>query len=184
MSKLLMEYKDIRNNINLKLNNWKNIKTTNCYAFAMGLDIPYDKICSRAYSYSLGEMGKYIYDLSSNEIYVIPYKYRFMMDMDALDIKVSEANQFDKSLCDIDSDGYLSWLIALYQKEAQRSKDLHMLRKSPDGIWYHKRGYKGKINNKDDKGIIIKDLDQASIEYHIENKQYKMIGVYNLRLKK
>lgn len=47
--------KNLKKYIDLKTDNWEYNKTTNCYAFALGLDIPENKITRRAY------YGGYIY---------------------------------------------------------------------------------------------------------------------------
>ena len=65
MGKLLMDYKSIRDQIKLT-DDWINIKTTNCYAYALGLDI---------------------YDLSLED--------RMQLDLDALDISCVLTSQFD-----------------------------------------------------------------------------------------
>lgn len=51
-----MELDELRRHIILNNCEWKNILTTNCYAYALGLDIPQEKIGNCAY-----ELGNIYY---------------------------------------------------------------------------------------------------------------------------
>ncbi len=183
MEKLKMSYDEIRSKIDLKFN-WDNIKTTNCYAYALGLDIPYSEVLEGNYAYSIGEIGKFSFNMDSDYLYRLPYYYRMLIDMQTLGIKIDEVRESYPSLCDIDSDGYLSWVVALYEAKSTITSDFHLLRKTSDGIWYHKRGTTGAVTNIDDDKKIITNLDDIYLDWMYDEDPYVRVGVYNLRLKR
>ena len=86
---LKMSIKDIRKSMSYERDafDWKNILKTNCFAFAMGLDIPENDICEQAYS-----LGKIATEL---EIYPKNYTYeeRFINDIKALGLSYETSNE-------------------------------------------------------------------------------------------
>ena len=142
-----MSVDKIRNSIDLKKDNWINMEDTNCYAYALGLDIKEDDIMPYAYipgtiSNSKDYLPKnamFTNDMLINNIY---------LDLDFLGIDYREINPKDK----IDSD---EWKIALFISYIfGNNYDYHFLREV-DNIWYHKNGYGGPISKYDSKGRVI-----------------------------
>ena len=81
---LKISLNDLRNKIDIKKTSWENMTTTNCYAYALGLDIPEENICK--YAYDPGTIG------NSNYPLYIPFTYdelinNILIDLMALDIK-------------------------------------------------------------------------------------------------
>lgn len=183
MSKLLMDYKSIRDSINLKEDYWNNIKTTNCYAFALGLDIPSGKLMSFGIEspYGVGNIGRFKFGYDYFDIYGLTFEERFFMDLDALGIQHREANQYEK----MDSkNNNLNWLIAMYRDT--KTPDFHFLRKRSDNFWTHKLGRDGDISIVDSTGRLITNLDNAKFHYvhKYETVDYEFKGVYKLTLKR
>lgn len=181
MSKLLMSYKEIRESIKLKENEWNNIRTTNCYAYALGLDIPSGKLMSFGfeYPYDVGVIGSDFYQYDYFDLFGFSLEERLFLDLNALGIEFEESNQFDKIP---NNNQNLSWLIAMY-KDAN-SPDFHFLRKINNYYWMHKVGMYGNISNRDSKGNLITDLDTSTFVYSEKNRiiDYRFEKVYKLSL--
>ena len=166
-----MNTEEIRNKIILDNINWKHIFTTNCYAFALGLDIKERSIMKDAYqpgtisNNNLGEWFTYG-ELLSN----------LKSDFDYLGIDYKEINPTDNIAED-------EWKIALFIKIYNYNygkivlSDFHFLRQIGDS-WYHKPGYYGLPTNKDSNDKIITDPTMCNIY----NKAYQK--TYSLKLKK
>lgn len=183
MSKLLMDYKSIRDSIDLKENNWNNIKTTNCYAFALGLDIPSGVIMTfgMEYPYRVGSIGRFKYDYDYYDMYGLTLEERLYLDLDALGIDHRKANQNEETKCDNNN---LNWLVAMYKDK--NTPDFHFLRKGSNNFWIHKLGRDGDISIIDANGRLITDLENASFyyEHEYETVDYELKGIYKLTLKR
>ena len=171
-----MDYKSIRDQIKLT-DDWINIKTTNCYAYALGLDIPRDKIMSRSFEdpYGVGNIGRFKEKISFFDIYDLSLEDRMQLDLDALDISCVLTSQFDTLNS---NDEELKWLIAMYRNTDH--PDFHFLRKYNHSYWTHKLGKKGDISCRDSYGNIITNLDKADFSRY----NYELSGVYKLTLKR
>ena len=147
-----MSAEEIRNRIILYKKNWRNIKTTNCYAYALGLDVPEKKICN--YAYQPGVMSNHNIPFMAKDL--VPYDTfidSVNSDLDYLGIEVKEINPNQT----IES---YEWKIALFVpldilNHPYMIDDFHFIKQYPDGIWYHKYGYQGNITNNDDQNNII-----------------------------
>lgn len=143
---LLLTRDEIISKIDLNKVNWVNRYSTNCYAYALGLDVP---------QY---EIGDYVYApgvMSSSPIFLPDYRV-FTLDMlvknlyrdfKYLGIEHRIINPDDK----ISED---EWKIALfvtlaYFNSKEKIDDYHFLRQREDGTWYHKNGFEGIVSNRD-----------------------------------
>ncbi|MDE5539295.1 MAG: hypothetical protein K2J20_02270 [Bacilli bacterium] len=139
---------ELRDSIDLRKKDWINRPYTNCYAYALGLDIPEKQICS--YAYSPGVIGQSDVFLPKYRTYSYEQLINNMlMDFDALGIACREADTTD---CVLDDE----WKIALFLTGTHKEIiDFHFLREHQDGIWYHKAGKQGLVTNLDDYHQII-----------------------------
>ena len=69
--RLKMSLKVLRSLINVNKEGWDNVLYTNCYAYALGLDVPQYEICECAYAPGV---------MSSSQIFLPKYKV-FTIDM-------------------------------------------------------------------------------------------------------
>lgn len=131
---LKMSLIDIRNSINLEKENWLNNTTTNCYSYALGLDIPESDICK--YAYDPGTIG------GSNHPLYIPFSYNNLIDNILLDLKALNIDyKFIKPTDSINND---EWKIAIYIPKIYTLNyldDFHFARLRKDNTWYHKNGF-------------------------------------------
>ncbi len=141
-NQLKMSLEKIRNMIDVNKTTWQNIYTTNCYAYALGLDIPEKNICK--YAYDPGTIGN-----SQNPL-ITPFSYNVLVDNVLLDLEALRINyDFIKPTDEIDED---EWKISLYIPQIYSLHDLddfHFIRYRNNGYWYHKNGIKGYISNLD-----------------------------------
>ena len=138
-----MEKEELRNRINLKVKKWQNMNTTNCYAFALGLDIPEIQIASHAYcpgniSFSplnLSTLGCCTYEDFFNNL---------ILDLNYLGLEYKTINPLDAT-------NENEWKIALFLSWRSNGliDDFHFLRCYQNGLWYHKSSYFGSISYKD-----------------------------------
>lgn len=163
--KLLMTSDEIVEAINLNKKFWMHVLNTNCYAYALGLDVPEQKICPHAY-----EPG-----VMSGNNKVLPHMYTYntllqniLADLNFLNISYKEVNPSYQT-----SDG--EWKIAIftstigYEFEDFLADDFHFLRQMPNGLWYHKQGWKKGIIKVDSLGYTIDDPKYCCIDsYHYE----------------
>ena len=127
-------------------NEWKNSAYTNCYLFALQLDIPFFMINNR--SYFIGGITEKNIPLCNEYNYtaslLIKNLYR---DLDYLKI--------DHKIISPNEEG--DWKIALFlSKNKELITDFHLLRYYNE-TWYQKNGFKGGISNTDFSGNIITD---------------------------
>lgn len=143
-----MTFSEIREAIDLEKREWINHDSTNCYAYALGLDIPQKRIANYAYSPGVISHSK----IFLPELRTFPYEYliqNLMQDFEALGITCTESNTSDALLSD-------EWKIALFLTGTKKDiVDFHFLRQLKDGNWYHKNGWKYGIRDTDDYGQRI-----------------------------
>lgn len=132
MYKLKMSKEDIRKQIQLKPQNWRNIGTTNCYAYALGLDIKENDICK--YAYQPGTISN-ILNLSVHFDYFL---YNTLIkniekDLKTLNILYREIELDDK----IETN---KWKMAVFADIFEDDcgelfiSDFHFLRSNSDGV--------------------------------------------------
>lgn len=154
---LKMDLMELRRQINLNKKHWKHILTTNCYAYALGLDIPERRISN----------NDYFPGMISNFINKRPpfYTYSELLqglyaDLEALGIEIREIGPNEEI-----AKG--EWKIALFAGEVDMMPELfyriHFLRQRKNGIWYHKKWYK-RVSNKDDNHQIITNPEACYFE--------------------
>lgn len=165
---------------NLYIDEWKNIRGTNCYSYALCNDLSiYDlKKIDESFNYFVGvfsDSTDYIDDCDDLE-------KAFYKDMNVLNIDVKKTD-VNCTLSDNE------WLIAMYMTENYYDEnlekidfDFHFLRKSKDGIWKHKMGNLGNICEIDDDYETIYDPNKANM-YLDDNLKYNLVGIYKLHRK-
>ncbi len=162
MMNLKVNLKKVRDLVDFKTDYWINNETTNCYAFALGLDIPEDILGINSYS-----LGRFAMEKDPNlNIRSLTRLECLKRDLDAIGFIYEEIDPKDK-VENKYGDKYIKYMISLYQND----KDFHFLRKHErDGIWWHKRGWYYHPSQVDDNGKIITDLDDIKIsDYHYVN---------------
>ena len=180
MKDMIMSYKEIRDSIILKEREWNNISFTNCYAYALGLDITSTLISKFDYPYIVGSFGQNL--VYYKDFYNMSLEERLFLDLKALDIdveKVEDTVSDDKS-----------WFIAMYEDKCDKNnqKQFHFIRMSKNGIWFHKKGLYGCISCFDTAGNMITDPKKAVFySYNVINGKKvncSLDGIYKLSLKK
>jgi len=165
---LNMTLNEIKGKITLYPENWDNTYTTNCYAYALGLDIPEFKICKGAYqpgSISM-EFNPLVFDQYFNYNTLIE---NLENDLKMLDISYREVEPNEK----IEDN---EWKISVFTDNCddERIIDFHFLRQNSDGVWFHKNGFSGKISNKDRSGKIITDVTKCYLAGYKYKKSYAL----------
>ena len=169
MSSLKLSTYEIKQLISLKEDYWEYNFDTNCYAFALGLDIRENDIINNAYQ--PGIIGSTIYDIPAKRLINMSYEERIILDMKALKIQFSEALSTEETKFNfIKNSVEKTWIIALFSN----NKDFHFARKNYDGKWYHKIGYFGIPTSYDSNHKVITDIDSCSILDYQYIKSYKL----------
>ena len=176
MNEIIITPEDITKRISLKTEDWDHIYSTNCYAYALGLDINEDDICYDAYSIG----GLYKKFTKDNTIMELSLEERFYGDMEILNIQCDVVGH---NYCIFPSKPYIegfniykdySWLVAIYGDE----KEFHVIRKGTDGKWYHKEGYYNEPKELTRRKTTLIDPKEG-IPYN-----YDYVGTYKLNLKR
>ena len=146
--RLKMEIEYLRSCIDLEKKEWINRYATNCYAYALGLDIPQSKI--NRYAYTPGIISKSnIYLPSCDEFIYEDLINNIYLDLKALGIDFREIEPNEE----IEEN---EWKIAIFiARSYGKIFDYHFLREHNDGTWYHKNGFNGDISNCDCNGDVI-----------------------------
>lgn len=165
MDKLKITLQELRNSIDIQKNTWDSKYSTNCYAYALGLDIPQYQV--KCCAYAPGVIANSKINLPSKRVFsyndLITNLY---LDFDALGIKFREINPLDKI-------SYNEWKIALFitwYDEPELVVDYHFLRQHNDGIWYHKNGFEGEVSEYDNHRKIIINPEECFLRYRKYNK--------------
>ena len=120
---------------NKNILDWKNIFETNCFAFAMGLDIQEDEICEAAYG--LGQIAAEL------EIFPNNYNYEERLDCDikalGLSYETSDEKEFYSEKIKSSSGRYFD--VLFFIENDMFLPDFHFARYGKDGKLYHKRGF-------------------------------------------
>lgn len=163
---LNMSLNEIRGKIQIYPENWVNKYTTNCYAYALGLDVRESDICKHAYqpgtisgTTNIHELKYFFYDMLIEGI---------ESDLDVLGISYREVLEKEKLELN-------EWKIALFIDKYHGSLiDFHFLRQKENGIWLHKNGYMGTISKKDYIEDIITVPSEAELFPYIYKKCYAL----------
>lgn len=156
---LKMSLRKIRGSIQVYPENWINVIETNCYAYALGLDIKENDICKYAYRPGSISVNRKLFVYKDEKEEMLYLKYlsydsfvdKLENDLDCLNLEYREVNPSEP----IDSD---EWKIAfLTRKDGCRIRDFHFLRQNSDGIWTQKKGYYCGIDSVDCMGKTVKN---------------------------
>lgn len=176
--KLLIKPSEIRNNINVSgdPSDWFSCGS-NCYAYALGLDINENSICKHAYQ--PGIMGSIILNLPIINLKEMPIEERMLIDLEALKIKYKEVEPEEnynytfhtyKNSNAISSITY-DWPVAVFEAKEDLI-DFHFMRKWNDGTWRHKLGFVSYPNENDFDGKIITDPRECNLGPYKYKKTY------------
>ena len=144
---LKMEIKNIRKNMgsDINCNNWNHPRSTNCYAFSLGLNVPEREICNCAYipgNIAHQVIGTEKYDIENSDELI----KAFLNDLLALGLRYEEVDYLDKVprlRVEYESDD--SWDILLFIEDQEKMfRDFHFVKVGKDGKLYHKRGWSCK----------------------------------------
>ena len=169
MGKLLISPDKIRMGIRLTDKTWRNDINTNCYAFALGLDISEWDIAPNAYQPGM------IFAITFNKSYMdevrnMPFEQRMLLDLKILEIKCKETSPDDITCYNPKNDN-IEWVISMFESD----EDVHYLRKNNEGEWWHKQGYIfSSPTNKDDYKKIITDPRDCHLGTYRYKKTYKL----------
>ena len=167
MENLLINKKKIIELIDLKTDNWMFSSSTNCYAFALGLDVPYSEISHHAYM--VGCFAEDYLKSKNIDVYDLDFEQSFLEDLDYLGITHEEV--IPECVIKEDSLEYSSFLVSLFFSH----NDFHFLRKNQyDNLWYHKQGYLDLPRNRDSEGILIQNPRDAFLYDYMYYKTYKL----------
>ncbi len=140
---LKMSLRKIRGSIQVYPENWINVMETNCYAYALGLDIKENDICKYAYRPGTISVNRKLFVYKDEKEEMLHSKYlsydsfidKLESDLECLNLEYREAGLGEP----IDSD---EWKIALLtRKDDDRIRDFHFIRQNSDGIWTQKKDY-------------------------------------------
>ena len=173
----------MRNSININNNIWINYETTNCYAYALNMDLSYKEL--KPYE----EFGVDIYNVGMISNLKTPKTKEelvnaFKSDMRILKIEVTDV-LFDEILEENE------WKVALYQTVKgidyiDNELDFHFVKEIENGKWSHKKGKTKKISYLDDNDELITEPSLAYFSLDEENGnsvKYDFIGCYKLKKK-
>ncbi|MGM9877562.1 MAG: hypothetical protein ACI33S_02830 [Bacilli bacterium] len=135
---LNMPIKEIRELISLREEFWENDFETNCYAFALGLDIPENDICKNAFQ--PGIIAANVLNIPVSEIVKLKIEDRIILDFKVLKLgyKITETDERQNNRT-LGNYWCKSWDVLLFLKESE----FHFTRVNSDGEMYHKIGYFG-----------------------------------------
>lgn len=173
MSGLKMSVDDINKYMKFDCNNfWFNLNNTNCYAFALGLDIPEKRIIKHAYQ--PGTIGANVFSISSEKFNRLTFEEKIEIDFKALNISAVQCQPTECSLFYYENDMIIfQWIIALFYGSGC---GFHFMRKNSSGYWWHKRGYYLEYPiDFDDNNCKIKDPRDCLINDYEYIKCLKLI---------
>lgn len=159
---LKIDERKVKSLISLKELWWENSFGTNCYAFALGLDVPENEICKNAYQ--PGVIAAEKFGLPIDEVLKLKLEDKFLLDLNALKIAYYETIE-DQSANYRFLRNYVCyyWDVLLYSND----EDFHFVRRNYYGKLYHKIGYLG----------VPKECEEND-EYL---NQYTLVKKYRLR---
>ena len=147
---LKMSLNEIRGKIQMYPENWVNMYSTNCYAYALGLDIRQSDICD--YAYQPGTISE------TTNIFKSKY-FSYDMLIKGIDEKLA-LNE---------------WKIALFvDRDFDKLVGFHFLRQKENGMWLHKQDFDGIFSKKDYCGNNIITPSSAELFPYIYKKCYAL----------
>lgn len=166
MSVIKMPLTEIRGSIQIYPETWTNMKETNCYAYALGLDIKESNICERAYQ--PGTISETVnlrqYESFSYEMLISGIEN----DLDFLGINYREVEPEEKVELN-------EWKIALMIKKYCDGLDnFHFIRQDMNDAWSNKVGYQYRISKKDSLGNIINNPVSSRFFFYTYDKCYAL----------
>lgn len=144
---------------------WKYVLETNCYAYALGLDIPVNYLAKYEDSihYDPGFFGGMNLSAPFTEEKLFAH---ILSDMDALNLCCSEVSpdyNFGKN----------EWKIAVFGAVTDKEgkyKDFHFLRQTKPGfMWTHKQGFNLEPTNCDSDNKVILDPTKCKLYVQAED---------------
>lgn len=138
---------------------WITDQNTNCYAYALGLDISSWDIFPFAYELGSFSMSDIDYRRSYDDLIKV-----LKLDLEALDIQYKFVLPSYKL-----SDN--EWKIAVFSAIDPKRKeivDFHFMRQTKSGIWTHKVGTSAHPTDMDDKNRIILSPEIAKCSFKEE----------------
>lgn len=145
---------EIRESINIAKQTWTNNDTTNCYAYALGLDIPDTSI--KRFAYDPGVISGQ-YERTECGFSYEEFIRRMIADFNALGIDYGSIDPSDP----VEKN---EWKIALFLRRSGKGLDnFHFLRQREDGLWYHKVGFDNDVSIVDSFGHLITDPRECCI---------------------
>ena len=168
---LKMTLSEIRGEVQVYPESWINMRTTNCYAFALGLDIRESSICSGAYQPGVIS-GKKELDLSNRRFLYSDLIKCIEEDLNNLGILYREIDTMDKVELN-------EWKMALFVETNSECDEnylsgFHFLRTNQKGNWVHKADYYTSPSKKDDFDQIIKDPKECDFYFYEYKKCYAL----------
>lgn len=169
---------DVKKLINPFKKDWVNIEETNCYAYALGLDVDHNDLCS-LFNYNPGTfIEEELYQpFSADELL-----FNLEGDFEALGLKYIEVNP--DFIINKDS-LKREWKIAVMATREYNLKyyDFHFLRQTINGIWTHKKGFRyGPIDFDSRNKKIISPIDSIiETDGLFLNTKYEYIKTYCLK---
>lgn len=190
MVPLSMKPEQIIKHIDLRNHKWKNISDSNCYAFALGLDLNEDEIGNDYYyAYQPGVIGLVANGMEIDQIYGMKFEERIFLDWDTLKIKYRQVDFDEKIEYSYIKDELYRWKIALYLQYSKYNHmfyegydcDFHFIRQFEDCSWHSKLDYGAtprEVAQNIDYKKDIKHLDG------LDNIKYDFYKCYELTMSK
>lgn len=172
---LKISLQELRDNINLNKKFWKHILSTNCYAYALGLDVKENNIKYYAYEPGIISNAKE-YMIVKQEFTYSNLLQNLYSDLEFLGIEFREIKPKEQVSKE-------EWKIALFtsflafEQDVEWLRDFHFLRQHENGLWYHKQGWYKFPTKRDSNFEIITDPSKC----YLKGKQFKKC--YSLKLK-
>lgn len=151
---LKIDLNELKGQIQIFPKNWYNLYETNCYAYALGIDIREDDICS--FAYQPGIISETI-DLPNLDYFSYDDLIKAVeSDLDVLDINYREIKPNDDTF---DNEWKIALMVEYLDDNCSDSylENFHFLRSNKNNIWIHKDSYLGQISKKDDSYNNITD---------------------------
>ena len=171
MEKIIVD--KMKENIREDHSKWIYDGYTNCYMYAINLDMSIKDVDTDGY-FRIGEIS----GIADNPFY--SYESRLYSDLDALDFNVTKVDP------NFILDNPEEWKIALYLgPDYEGYNEFHFCKQGYNQTWSHKNGWHCGIKYTDCIGDLIKDPSKA---YMISRRcqssiKYNYVSTYKLRLK-
>lgn len=166
---LRMNLNEIKGQIQIFPETWINLHETNCYAYALGLDINENKICDFAFQPGMISETIFLPDLDS-------FSYETLIDAIEADLKTLDLlyREIDPQE-EVETD---EWKVALMVEKFDDNQELldnfHFLRTNKNNNWVHKSSYLGSISKKDDLNRSITEPRECEILPYQYKKCYAL----------